>query len=191
MKEYDQIADWYVATRKDDIGPVEVSNFSAPLKPQAKVLDLGSGSGIPVTKVLADRGFQVFAVDSSQALVQKFRANFPEIPIQCADILGFDYFNQTFDAIVAWGVLFHLTATQQDQVFARVSEVLNTKGRFLFTSGSREGTTISEMNGITFHYHSLKPDQYQKLLKNRGLTLVRHYEDRARNHIYLTEKDRT
>jgi SAM-dependent methyltransferase len=108
MHEYDLIADWYAADRSHDIGIPEMTALARSLPQGATVLDIGCGTGIPVTRALLAVGCYVFAVDSSSRMIEKFRANFPDIPALCAAIQSCDLQSRTFDAAVAWGVMFHL-----------------------------------------------------------------------------------
>jgi SAM-dependent methyltransferase len=61
------------------------------------VLDLGCGSGLPITKVLIDEGLNVHAVDASPTLVQAFRKNFPETPVLCEAVEDPLFFERAFD----------------------------------------------------------------------------------------------
>jgi cyclopropane fatty-acyl-phospholipid synthase-like methyltransferase len=140
MDGYDKILDWYVAARRPFIGVSDVAQFVRPLAPGQRVLDLGCGDGIPISRLLLQNGLDLFALDSSSRMIERFRANFPDTPAQCARIQDSDFFNTSFDAVVAWGVFFYLAQADQEDAIAKVSKSLHTGGRFLFTSG-RERVT--------------------------------------------------
>ena len=65
LREYDLIADWYVAERRGPIGVPEAQTLVDSLPRGAAVLDIGCGPGLPLTKVLVDGGCQVVGLDSS------------------------------------------------------------------------------------------------------------------------------
>jgi precorrin-6B methylase 2 len=43
------------------------------------VLDIGCGTGIPVTKILLDEELAAYALDASPTMSEAFRQNFPMI----------------------------------------------------------------------------------------------------------------
>lgn len=63
-------------------------------------------------------------------MIERFRANFPNTPAQYARIRDSDFFNTCFDALIAWGVLFHLTPADQEEAIAKVSRSLKLGGKF-------------------------------------------------------------
>jgi 2-polyprenyl-3-methyl-5-hydroxy-6-metoxy-1,4-benzoquinol methylase len=45
------------------------------------VLDLGCGSGLPITRVLVDEGLDVHALDGAPSMVAASRRNQPQVPV--------------------------------------------------------------------------------------------------------------
>jgi 2-polyprenyl-3-methyl-5-hydroxy-6-metoxy-1,4-benzoquinol methylase len=60
----------------------------------ATVLDLGCGTGLPISQALIERGFNVYGVDASPTIVAVFRANFPNTPVECAAVEDSDFFGK-------------------------------------------------------------------------------------------------
>ena len=60
------------------IGTRAVRNWARTLPRGAAVIDLGCGSGLPITKVLVSEGLNVYAIDAAPSLVEAFRHNLPE-----------------------------------------------------------------------------------------------------------------
>ncbi len=190
MREYDSIFDWYVTERSPVIGLPEIQKLSASLKAGARILDLGCGTGIPIAQFLIKTGFELFAIDSSEKMIASFREQFPRVPAACEKIQDSTYFNTTFDAVISWGVMFHLDRSAQEKVISNVARALNPGGKFLFTSGDKEGTAEGVMDGVTFQYVSLGIDAYLAALERNGLVLIDHYYDAAENYVYLASKER-
>ena len=188
MQEYDEIADSYIATRRPQVGVSEIAEFAASLAAGSRVLDLGCGDGIPVSQMLVRRGFAICGIDSSANMIEKFRSHFPGAPAQCARIQDSDFFQTSFHAVIAWGVLFHLTPADQEAVIAKVAKSLEAGGRFLFTSGAEEGVVESAMHGVTFRYISLGSSNYTRLLHTNGMRLVSEHFDEWDNYSYIAEK---
>lgn len=184
MREYDRIADWYVKNRDPHVGVPEVLELVADLPPGSPVLDLGCGHGVPIARVLADRGLAVHGIDSSEEMIARFRAELPEAPTECTRIQDSALFGRSFLAVVAWGVLFHLAPRDQAVVIREVAGRLRPGGRLLFTAGATEGERTGEMNGVRFRYFSLGAARYRSLLGECGFDGVRDRPDAADNHVY-------
>jgi SAM-dependent methyltransferase len=190
MREYDLIADWYAADRKTDIGVPEVTALVRSLPPGATVLDVGCGTGVPLTQTLLQAGCNVVGVDSSPRMLERFRLNCPDTPAICSPVQTCDFQRRTFDAAVAWGVLFHLPHDAQGRAVARIAEVLKPGGLFLFTSGNEDGSKQGEpMHGVPFRYFSFSVEGYRNLLAQHELTLCDVHSDRWDNIYYLARKE--
>jgi cyclopropane fatty-acyl-phospholipid synthase-like methyltransferase len=188
MREYDEIADWYASNRDGRTGVADVAAAVRDVTPGAKILDLGCGNGTPIAQFLLNNGFEVFGVDSSHEMIERFRKNCPAAHAECACIQESDLFDTEFDAVVAWGVLFHLTPADQDKAISKVLRVLKPGGTFLFTSGEQEGTAESRMNGVLFHYASQGSANYRTLLNQHGFDLLDEHSDDCANYVYVARK---
>lgn len=188
MREYDQIADWYVAARNPEVGIADLDDFADALPPDATVLDVGCGDGIPITQRLVRRGFDVVGLDSSAEMIARYRANFPDVPAQCGRVEDAAFRAGAFDAVVAWGVLFHLTEADQKDVIGKIGGWLKPGGRFLFTSGDVDGVTEGEMDGVTFRYVSLGRSGYRDAIKEAEMRLDDAHRDAWDNCVYVGGK---
>ncbi|GHG71074.1 class I SAM-dependent methyltransferase [Comamonas sp. JC664] len=189
MHEYDLIADWYASQRTGAMGVPEVSALAASLPAGASVLDVGCGTGLPLTRVLLEHGCHVLGVDSSRELLAKFQANFPHVQTLCAPIQACELEARTFDAAIAWGVLFHLRHDEQARAIAHIARALKPGAVFLFTSGDAHGSVDGEpMNGVPFRYHSYSVEGYRDLLRAHGLTLESTHTDPGGNVYFVSRK---
>jgi ubiquinone/menaquinone biosynthesis C-methylase UbiE len=104
------------------------------LSPGATVLDLGSGPGEPGTRILQEAGLATYAVDASSAMVAAFRERFPGVPIEQNTVEASEFFDRSFDGVLAWRLLFLFTPVAQALLIEKVAGVRNPGGRFLFTA---------------------------------------------------------
>jgi SAM-dependent methyltransferase len=117
------------------------------------------------------------------------QANCPATPFICSPIQSADLREQSFDAAVAWGVLFHLPHDDQRSAITKVVSVLKPGGLFLFTAGDEEGDKEGEpMNGVPFRYWSFSVEGDRELLKANGLTFLDVRRDAGENVYYLARK---
>jgi len=192
---YERVAAEFLAGRgrapPTGIGASRVRDWARTLPRGASVLDLGCGSGLPITKVLIDERLDVYAVDAAPSMVAAFRENHPHVPIACESVLESTFFAREFDAVVAWGLVFLLSAQEQRHLIERVARVISPGGRLLFTSPAGPWTWNDIMTGL--ESRSLGAPEYRSLLSSFGLSVTSEYEDEGQNHYYdsLKGKDET
>ena len=189
---YEAIASAYIAGRGtrprvgDAVGAATIRKWAQSLPSGATVLDLGSGPGEPSTRVLREAGLATCAVDASSAMVAAFRERFPGVPIEDNTVEASTFFGRTFDGVLAWGLLFLLTAAAQALVIEKVARALNPGGRFLFTSPKEP---VEWLDGMTDRpSQSLGAQTYERLLRDAGLTWVADAQDEGENYYYVVEK---
>jgi SAM-dependent methyltransferase len=113
---YESIAEIYIKGRGrqvNGIGSSTVRTWAKTFKLGSAILDLGCGTGIPVTKILLEAGLNAYAVDASPKMIEDFRQNFPNVPVACESFERSPFFNRTFDGIIAIGLVFLLSEETQ------------------------------------------------------------------------------
>jgi len=168
--------------RSNAIGVKEVRRWAKTLPPGGSVIDLGCGPGFPITVVLVEEGLQVFGVDAAPSFVAAFRQNLAGTPIVCESVLETRFFNRTFDAVLAWGLMFLLKAEEQHHLIQRFADALVPGGRLLFTSTAKPHVWNDGMTGM--QSLSLGAEEYQRQLSAVGLSVTSEYEDEGENHYF-------
>ena len=168
--------------RRSNIGVATVREWSRSLPSGAPILDLGCGSGVPISQTLINDGFLVYGIDASPSLVAAFRQRFPHAEVTCeaAEISGF--FGKTFEGIIAVGLMFLMSADTQRTLIRRVASALKPGGRFLFTSPAQPCTWADLLTGR--QSQSLGAEVYKSILADAGLTLVGESDDEGDNHYF-------
>jgi 2-polyprenyl-3-methyl-5-hydroxy-6-metoxy-1,4-benzoquinol methylase len=172
--------------RAAGIGVNEVRRWARTLPRGAAVIDLGCGPGFPITEVLVVEGLNVFAVDAAPTLVEAFRRNLPNIPVACEAVQDSRLFGRTFDAVLAWGLIFLLSAEDQLRLVKRFADILVPGGRLLFTSTAKAQIWNDAMTGL--ESRSLGAGEYRRLLAEAGFSSDDEYEDVGQNHYFDVAK---
>ena len=168
------------------VGTSAVRQWARTLSPGSTVLDIGCGTGIPISNVLIDEGLTVYGIDASPTLVNTFRQNFPTSPVICESVEDSSFFNRQFKAIIAWGLLFLLPEKSQALVLQKAANALQTGGKLLFTSpyqSTQWQDVMTEQGSL-----SLGGDAYKALLFASGLALLEEFEDEGENHYFSAVK---
>jgi SAM-dependent methyltransferase len=183
---YEAVSEHFLARRgrtpSIGIGVKEVRKWARTLPPGSSVIDLGCGPGFPITAVLVDEGLHVFGVDAAPTFVAAFQRNLPGIPILCEAVQDSRMFDRTFDAALAWGLMFLLNAEDQHRFLQRFAEILVPGGRLLFTSPAKPAGWNDGMTDL--ESVSLGAEQYRNLLGAVGIAVVEEYEDEGDNHYF-------
>ena len=132
---YDSVAERYLATKNPE-GPLALEaleDLASLLPPEAAVLDLGCGAGIPVTHWLSDKGFTVTGVDISAGQLDLARQNFPKGTFIKADMAEVTFEPGRFDAVIAFHSIIHVPRTEHPALLERVHRWLEPGGMFLAT----------------------------------------------------------
>ena len=148
-----------------------MARFAALPPPGGRILDLGCGTGRPLGAWLLSQGFAVTGVDSSAPAIALARERLPEGTWVCADMRGLDLAG-TFDGLLAWDSLFHLTPADQRALFPVLGAHAAPGAVLMFTSGPDAGVAMGEFGGDPLHHASLSPDAYRSLLEAEGFDVL-------------------
>jgi 2-polyprenyl-3-methyl-5-hydroxy-6-metoxy-1,4-benzoquinol methylase len=169
------------------IGAEKVRTWARRLARDSTVLDLGCGSGIPITEVLIDQGLIVYGVDASPSLVAAFRQRWPDTPVECEAAEEAQFLCQQFDGVLAWGLLFLLSADSQRELLRRIARALKPRGLLLFTSPAEAVAWNDALTGQ--RSRSLGAAEYRSELSRVGLTVIDEYDDEGSNHYFDVVKE--
>jgi len=182
---YDSIAEIYIKGRGravNGIGASTARAWARTFNIGSVVLDLGCGTGIPVTKILLEAGLKAFAVDASPKMVADFQQNLPAIPVACEPVERSSFFNLTFDGIISVGLMFLLPKENQKRLIQKMAAALNPGGKLLFTAPVEKITwndAMTEQLSI-----SLGAEEYKKLMLDSGLSIGEEFDDEGGNHYF-------
>ena len=186
-RAYEAHAQRYMHARDgSSVGLATIWAWANSLENKVEILELGCGAGVPVTSTLVDAGHDVWAVDSSPTLLAHFRTRFPGIPVECARVQDSRLFDRKFDAVVAIGLMFLLSAKDQLDLIRRVSLAMRREGRFLFTAPVEAGAWTDATTGHMCN--SLGRKRYEASMTAAGLKVSASYQDEGLNHYFSAEK---
>ncbi len=176
---------WHQYRRKSPVNRC-VTDFAGYLKPHARILDIGCGTGYPIAAYLSGQGFRVHGIDISQPMIEKARAlRLPEATFSVQDILEYNTPDK-YDGVVAFDSLWHIAHDRQAEIYPIISSLTNPGGYFLFTHGKSDGSVSGEMFGERFEYSALDVQAVHALLRNNGFEILSSME----NYVEETTGDR-
>jgi len=107
------------------------------------ILDLGCGTG-HLTKAIADKGAHAVGIDSSAAMIEQARKQYPGITFLVADAKTFSFPNH-FDAIFSNAALHWIL--EADQAVKQIAHSLKPGGRLIVEMGGK-GNVLTITNAV-------------------------------------------
>ncbi len=168
---YDTISHAY---RRDDAGDGNYGRWIARMQTYVPgggdVLDLGSGCGIPVCRILTRAGYSVTGVDLSEVQVERARQLVPQATFIRADATEVAFPTESFDAVVCLFALIHIPLAEQAPLLKRVAGWLRPGGCLVVTTGHTAWTgTEDNWHGATMWWSHADKATYETWLTDAGL----------------------
>jgi SAM-dependent methyltransferase len=169
---YDRCGGRY-STARDTAPPPWLAGLSDRLPGRAAVLDIGCGSGLPVTRALAAR-FVVTGVDISAEQIKRARRNVPGARFLRGDIMQLPFAPESFAGVVMIYSLFHLPRDEHAPLFARIAGWLRPGGWLLATLAqtSHPGYVEEDFHGVRMYWSHFAEREYNPMLARAGFTVV-------------------
>ena len=159
LQYYNQHArEFFDNTRNVDFKEMQ-DKFLCYLKPGARILDFGCGSGRD-TKYFVTKGFTTDAVDGSEELVD-IASKYTGVEVRQMYFQDLDEY-ETYDGIWACSSILHLSYTELEDVFVKMARALVSHG-VLYTSFNY-GTEEGERSGR--YFTDMTETKIERLLKS-------------------------
>jgi trans-aconitate methyltransferase len=164
---------WSVDRGDRLVEKVWLDRFLALLPEAPTVLDLGCGTGTPISRYLIEHRCRVTGLDASSAMIEMCVDRFPEHQWHVGDMrtLALDC---TFDGILAWDSFFHLPSADQRRMIPVFKHHASPSGALMFTSGPSAGERIGSYHDEPLYHASLDSAEYRELLHENGFDVVAH-----------------
>ena len=126
-----------------------------PRLPQAgRVVDLGCGSGVPISRYFATRGYQVEGYDLSPAMLEIARREVPTAVFREARIEDLSLEPKSVDLIVSFFAIIHVPRDEHGELFHRMWTWLKPGAAALLSLGTSDNPNGFEF-GLAWCAHGL------------------------------------
>jgi len=154
-----------------------------------KILDLGSGTGIPYDSYLVERGYDVTGVDISGKHVEMASKNVPDARFMKVDFTDYDIGIESYDAIISMYSIFHVPREEHVALLKRIHRGLKLGGRVLVTLGTADmEMDVAEFVGSTMAWSSYTLEQNIRIFEEAGFQLIaieEENEEENEHHLWL------
>jgi len=178
---YDAVAEDFMSIRSST-GVKTVRKWMAKLPDGGSVLDVGAGAGEPITAALIEAEFNVSAIDASPNMVAAFQQRFPDVDVACEAAEDSQFFNRTFDGVLAIGLVFLLPADRQRTLITHMAEAVKPGGYLLFSAPQQVGNWDDVLTGR--RSCSLGGEEYRQIIADAGLVIEGEHVDEGQSYYY-------
>lgn len=197
---YNQIADTYDDIRQRDSADQLLDFVFANVEPHSNVLDVGCGTGRPITLELSKK-YNMVAIDNSEKMIEIADENLSDsVELINTDVRSVDFQKNKFQAIVMYYVLVNVPRDEHKHILKSLYEFLHDGGYLLFSAGRGDykiKVTQNWLNsGNTMVWSFYNNETYIDMLKNIGYeikagVIEAPHElkgDKKRNHPFILAK---
>ena len=189
---YEKIAEEYHVSRGIFDNEKELNEFAGLLPKGAKILDVGCGAGVPVTKFLIDSGFEVIGIDLSERMLKLAREHVPKAKFIKMNMTDLEFEENSFDGLVAFYSIFHVSRKKHSAIFQKFHEILKPDGIMLISLGSKEWEGTEEFHGAEMFWSFYSPEKSLQMIKDIGFEIIseKHISSGGETHYWVLAKNK-
>lgn len=172
---YDNISNWYLDWVKDQESPREryTKKLLDNLSTSPSILELGCGPGVPILRMLLDRGAKVVANDISAKQLELARARCPEANFIGGDMAALSFEPDSFDGVVCFFTIFHLPRAEQKDLLSKLYAWLKPGGMFVCNLATIDEEEIhGEFLGHGMFWSSYSEEDNKIMLSDTGFEVL-------------------
>jgi len=169
---YDKIAEHYYKDRDLFKHNVELDQFSARLSKGDSVLDIGCGGGIPVTRYLIDKGFNLTGIDFSTGMLAIAKRTCPEARLIKMNMAELAFDNNSFNGVVAFYSIIHFPRNLHSALFKDIRRILRPGGVMLICLGSDDWEAVDEYYDEKMYWSHFGSEESLVIVKQAGFEIL-------------------
>ncbi|MFE7004039.1 class I SAM-dependent methyltransferase [Streptomyces griseus] len=144
----------------------------AELPPGSRVLDVGSGTGRPTARTLADAGHRVLGVDVSPVMTALAARQVPEAEFRCADVRDLPLAEGEFDAVCVYFSLLQLERADQRALLERLVRSLRPGGLLVAATVPVDAAGVDAVfMGQPVRVSSFGTEEFTALIARAGIAV--------------------
>lgn len=148
--------------------------FMKHLPKNSRVLDLGCGAGVPISKFLIDNGHKVTGIDFAQGMLRLARKNVPKARFLRMDITKLKFNQNSFDCAVSFYAIIHVPREKHSKIYKNLHKILKNNAVILVNAGgNKEWEEIAnDYIGVPMFWSFYSPKRTLGIIKNAGFDVI-------------------
>ena len=168
---YNRLGNRYTAEREKADNWKEVNAFTSLLPANGRVLDAGSGTGIPVARHLVQAGFEVVGIDFSKTMIAVARENVPDATFQQMNMTAIDLPPESFDGVISTYAIIHIPREAHADIFRSFHSILKPRGVMLVSVASWAWEEFAEYMGVEMFWSHFSPEKTESFITEAGFDI--------------------
>ncbi len=175
-KGYSKIARQYSEQRDKYESRALLARFSKLLPRGSKVIDLGSGAGVPVAKYLIDNGYSVVGIDFADGMVKLAKKNVPQAGFMKIDMTRMRFGPDSFNGAVSFYALIHVPREKHAGIYKKLHRMIKPDGiMFLNACGTDPDGWVgieTDYFGVPMSWSFYGPEKTSKIIEDAGFEIL-------------------
>ncbi len=168
---YNRLGNHYTLEREKADNWKEVNAFTSRLPANGRVLDAGSGTGIPMARHLVQSGFEVVGIDFSKTMVTVARENVPGAKFRQMNITEIDLPSESFDGVISTYAIIHIPREMHADIFRSFHTILKPSGVMLVSVASWAWEEFADYMGVDMFWSHYSPSETESLITKAGFDI--------------------
>ncbi len=135
---YNKIAGKYSQDRSLFKNKKEIDDFIEQLPDGAVVLDIGCGGGVPVLKLLVEKGYSAKGIDFSKGMLELAKKNVPKAELILGDVMKTYFESESLDGIISAYAIIHIHRSHHPALYLKIHNWLKRGGIMLVSTAKDE-----------------------------------------------------
>lgn len=170
---YNQIAEIYHQNREEIDHIKYLTEFTKFIMPGSTILDLGCGSGKPIDRFLADKGYSIIGVDISERLIQLAQSFVPSGRYHVADMMDLQPGAFSVEGVISYHSIFHLPRAHHAEMINKIFSFLKPGGYMLITMGAVAYEGSRKYHGADMYWSQHGSEENTKIVKSAGFEIIK------------------
>jgi len=171
---YNKIASQYSNQRHLYPNKSLLLRFMKHVPENSKILDLGCGSGIAISKFLSNNGFNVTGIDFSDAMLKLARKNVPRAKFIRMDMTKMEFKENSFDGAVSFYAIIHVPRQKHSGIYKRLHRILRHNAVMLVNAGGHKQweQIADDYMGVPMFWSFYSPKKTLDIIKSAGFSIL-------------------
>ena len=175
IETYNQIAKIYADYTFNRLFQYHLNEFISLIPKDAKILDIGCGSGRDVQYFL-DYNLNSIGIDISHEMINEAKTRVPNGDFKKMDMRNLKFKENTFDALWACASRLHISRKELPKVLQNINKIIKPNGILFIALKEGEGSKIireqkyKDLPRLFVYYNK---SEIEKLINENGFSIIK------------------
>ena len=173
-KGYTKIAEKYHKQRHLYHNKSLLLKFIKYLPKNSRVLDLGCGAGVPISKFLSDKEYRVTGIDFADGMLRLARKNVLKAKFLKMDMTKMNFKPNSFDGAVSFYAIIHIPREKHSRIYKRLNKILKNSAVMLVNAGGHKEWEefVEDYMGTQMFWSFYSPKKTLSMIEDAGFKII-------------------